>query len=69
MWNYILGGIFGAGLLTGSIIKLSLLWTEHRVNQVKEHMKKNDISEEERQLLDLLIEDYEEKKKSLNNQN
>ena len=67
MWTYITGGLLGAGILTGGIIKLSLWWTEKRVNEVKEHMKKNDISEEERQLLDLLIEDYEEKKKGLNN--
>ena len=62
MIGYIIGGIVGAGILTGGIIKLSLLWTEYRVNQVKDEMKKNDISEEERQLLDLLIEEYEKKK-------
>lgn len=67
MLSYILGGLLGAGILTGSIIKLSLWWTEKRVNEVKDFMKKNDISEEERQLIDLLIEDYEKKKNDLNN--
>mgnify|MGYP003659107679 CR=1 FL=1 len=64
----ITGVVFGGLLIPAGIIKLSLLWTDFRVEQVKKELKKNDISEEERQLIDLLIEDYEEKKKgNLNN--
>jgi hypothetical protein len=63
MLSYILGVLLGAGILTGSIIKLSLWWTEKRVNEVKDFMKKNDISEDERQLLELLIEDYDRRKR------
>jgi len=58
----ITASVFSALLIPAGIIKLSLLWTDFRVNQVKEEMKKNDISEEERQLLDVLIEDYENRK-------
>lgn len=64
----ITGVVFGGLLIPAGLIKLSLLWTDFRVEQVKTDMKKNDITEEERQLLDLLIEEYETKK-SLNNQN
>lgn len=59
--------VFGGLLLPAGLIKLSLMWSDFRVEQVKTELKKNDITEEERQLLDLLIEDYDKKRKGLNN--
>lgn len=61
------GIVFGGLLLPAGLIKLSLMWSDFRVEQVKTELKKNDITEEERQLLDLLIEDYDKKRKGLNN--
>lgn len=55
----ITGAVFAGLLIPAGLIKLSLLWTEYRVNQTKEEMKKYDLSEEERQLLEVLIENYE----------
>tara|TARA_B110000503_G_C7170919_1_gene424234 strand:- start:2508 stop:2711 length:204 start_codon:yes stop_codon:yes gene_type:complete len=58
------GIVFTGLLLPAGLIKLSLMWSDFRVEQVKSDMKKNDFTQEETQLLDLLIEEYENKRKT-----
>ena len=58
------GIVFTGLLLPAGLIKLSLMLSDFRVEQVKSDMKKNDFTQEETQLLDLLIEEYENKRKT-----